>query len=129
MPAPQHSPPLVPRSMRVGEEQVRAYAELSGDFNPLHLDEEFARATPHGARIAHGTLSLNLLWQSIAATYGAEAIGGCTLEARFVKPVYLDDIITTRSANAEDADGTLAVSVQNQHGETVINGRLRLASG
>jgi hypothetical protein len=43
--------------------------------------------------------------------------------------VYLDDIVTTHSADAEDADGTLAVSVHNQRGETVINGRLRLAGG
>jgi len=120
--------PLLPRSLRVGEEQVKAYAELSGDYNPLHLDEDFARGTPHGARIAHGTLSLNLLWQSIAATYGDDAIAGCTLEVRFIKPVYLDDTVITRSADAEDADGTLAVSVENQRGETVISGRLRLAA-
>lgn len=127
MPGPRHQPPLIPRSMRVGEEQVRAYAELSGDYNPLHLDEDFARGTPHGTRIAHGTLSLNLLWQSIAATYGAGASGGCTLDARFVRPVYLDDTVTTHGAGTEDADGTLAVSVHNQRGETVISGRLRLA--
>lgn len=117
---------LIPRSMRVGEAEVTSYAELSGDYNPLHLDEAFARTTAHGRRIAHGTLSLNLLWQSIAATYGDASIAGSTLEVRFVKPVYLDDTITTHGAT--DPDGTLAVSVRNQHGEAVISGHLHLAA-
>ncbi len=119
---------LTQRSMQVGEAEVAAYAELSGDFNPLHLDEEFARGTAHGTRIAHGTLSLNLLWQSIASTYGLDRIAGRTLDVRFLKPVYLGDTVTTGSAETGNDDGDLPVWVKNQHGVEVISGLLRAAS-
>ena len=121
--------PLVQRSLRIGEAEVVAYAELSGDFNPLHLDEDFARATPHGTRIAHGTLSLNLLWQSIAATVGLDAVAGLELDVRFVKPVLLGDTVTAGSDEAVDGEGALPVWVHNQRGEAVISGRLRRACG
>lgn len=111
--------------MHVGEAQVFAYAALSGDYNPLHLDEAFAKTTPLGTRIAHGTLSLNLLWQSIAESCGAAE--GLTLEVRFVKPVYLGDTVTT-GGDGWDGAGQAAVWVKNQRGETVISGSLRRAS-
>ena len=116
---------LTAKTMHVGEAQVVAYAELSGDYNPLHLDESFANTTPLGTRIAHGTLSLNLLWQSIAASCdGAE---GLTLDIRFVKPVYLGDTITA-GGDGWDSEGRANVWVKNQRGETVISGSLRRAS-
>lgn len=119
---------LNPTTLKVTEDRVKAYAALSGDFNPLHLDEAFARTTFHGTRIAHGTLSLNLLWQSIAATFGIDDLGTRTLDVRFVKPVYLDDTVTAGSDDAPDDDGRLPVWVKNQHGEAVISGWLADAS-
>lgn len=116
---------LSPKTMKIGEEQVIAYAELSGDYNPLHLDEAFARNTPLGTRIAHGTLSLNLLWQSIVESCGS--VEGLTLEVRFVKPVHLGDSVTT-GAGEWDPEGRAAVWVKNQRGETVISGSLCRAS-
>ena len=114
--------PLVRKSLRVDEAQVAAYADLSGDHNPLHLDEAFARTTPHGTRIAHGTLSLNLLWQSVAASCGSAE--GLTLEVRFVRPVHLGDTVTAGSDGGRDDDGRVPVWVRNQDGETVISGHL-----
>jgi len=45
------------RSREVTDELVRAFAEVSGDHNPIHLDDEFAKTTRFGRRIAHGMLS------------------------------------------------------------------------
>ena len=119
---------LVTRQKQITQSDVAAYAQLADDFNPLHLDEAFARTTAHGTRIAHGTLSLNLLWQAIAATYGLQALAGRSLDIRFVKPVHLDDVVHVGSADAPDADGRLEVWVKNQRGEAVITGFLAGAS-
>ena len=48
-------------SLRADRQAILAYAELTGDFNPIHVDPEFAAKTPMGGVIAHGTLSLNLI--------------------------------------------------------------------
>src|ERR1051326_2352280 len=50
----------VTRSRTITEADVVAFAGLSGDFNPLHVDEEFAKTTIFGARIAHGLLGLSV---------------------------------------------------------------------
>ncbi len=47
-------------SVTVSEAMVNAYAELTGDFTPVHVDEEYAKTTPFGARVAHGLLGLSL---------------------------------------------------------------------
>ena len=44
---------------------IEAYAHLTQDFNPIHLDPEFAARTPMGSVIAHGTMSIGLMWQLI----------------------------------------------------------------
>ncbi len=56
------------------ESGIRRYAELTGDFNPIHVDPEFAATTPFGGVIAHGTMSLNLIWQAAAASLGPAEI-------------------------------------------------------
>jgi acyl dehydratase len=55
---------------------IRLYAEITDDFNPIHVDPEFAATTPMRGIIAHGMLSLNLIWQSLRATYGSQAQDG-----------------------------------------------------
>ena len=73
----------------VGDAEIRAFAELSGDRNPLHLEEDYARSTPFGGRVAHGALG-------IAVATGLMAQAGLTagtlvallgLDWRFVAPI------------------------------------------
>ena len=47
-------------AVTVTEAMVNAYAELTGDFTPVHVDEEYARTTPFGTRVAHGLFGLSL---------------------------------------------------------------------
>ena len=47
-------------SVTVTEAMVNTYAELTGDFTPVHVDEEYAKTTPFGTRVAHGLLGLSL---------------------------------------------------------------------
>jgi acyl dehydratase len=116
------------RDMVVDRQAIRAYAEITGDFNPIHIDPEFAARTPMGGIIAHGMLSLNLVWQAVRETLGPEAAVGAALEIRFMKPVRENDAITAGGA-LEPAGGGYAIWVKNQKGETVIGGRLEIAPG
>jgi 3-hydroxybutyryl-CoA dehydratase len=67
---------------------IDAWSRLSGDVNPLHVDPEFAAATPFGGTIAHGHLSLTWLCEALLAWRGEEWLGGGALDRiRFVGPV------------------------------------------
>jgi acyl dehydratase len=114
----------------VTEGAVDLFAGLSGDFNPLHVDEEQARAGPMKGRVAHGMLVLAL------ATGQANQLGifeGTTLallgmdRIRWTAPVRLGDTIHTEltvkelrvSSKPDRGVVLLAVAVRNQRGETV----------
>lgn len=105
------------------------HAGHSGDFFPHHLDAEFAKTTPFGQRIAHGTMTFTIgigltasVINPVAFTYGYERL-------RFPKPVFVGDTIHTRVtiSNKEDDPKranmgrvTEKVEVLNQRGETVM---------
>lgn len=108
-------------SKRIDRAVIRLYAEITNDFNPIHLDPEFAQQTAMGGIIAHGMLSVNLIWQSLQASLGADAATGTMLDVRFVRPVREDDVVT---AGGERRDGGFDVWVRNQKGEPVIVGRI-----
>ncbi|HEV2034583.1 MAG TPA: MaoC/PaaZ C-terminal domain-containing protein [Candidatus Dormibacteraeota bacterium] len=98
-------------------EQIAAYAEASGDHNPIHLDDHFARKVGLPGVIAHGMLQMGLM-----ATVAAEAAGGGTrlrrLSCRFAGMVVPGDTVTF---TAEPADtGRLELRAVNQRGEPVL---------
>jgi 3-hydroxybutyryl-CoA dehydratase len=117
----------------VTEADIVSFCGLSGDFNPLHIDDRFIREhTPFRERIAHGLLVLSIAsglrtdmddWHTIA--YLEE-------QRRFVAPVYAGDTIEARwrvedvrrsRSRPDTGVVTLAVDVVNQDGETVQTGR------
>ncbi|MFQ5460121.1 MAG: MaoC/PaaZ C-terminal domain-containing protein [Anaerolineae bacterium] len=86
---------VVSPSRTITEADVCAFAGLSGDYNPLHTDAEFARATPFGTRIAHGMLGLSVA-TGLAARLGiidGTAIAFLGLGWKFKKPILLGDTI------------------------------------
>jgi acyl dehydratase len=109
-------------SLQTSPEMADRYAALSYDYNPLHLDKEFAAKTAFGAPIAHGTMALNLLLQAIENTFGSE-LRGENIEIRFSAPVKVGETITAGGTRADDG---YAVWVKTEAGATVISGVLRL---
>lgn len=105
---------------------IRLYAEITDDFNPIHIDPEFAATTPMRGIIAHGMLSLNLIWQALRATYGAAAETGARLDVRFIRPVRENDTVSAGGRRRDGAAGVYDVTVENQNGEAVIAGTLTL---
>ena len=105
---------------------VEYFAGLSGDYNPLHLDEEYAKTTRFGKPILHGLLTASLL----SGLLGNHLPGhGCVYlgqTLRFVKPVYAGDTVTAHAEvleyKPEKGFIRLKTICTNQNGETVIEG-------
>jgi 3-hydroxybutyryl-CoA dehydratase len=89
---------LIEQRFYVDRNAIRRYADITLDYNPLHLDADFAAKTPLGGVIAHGMLSLSLIWQSLAATFGRQSSSAIALDIRFVHPVRENDWIISGGA-------------------------------
>ncbi len=115
-------------SKTITEEDVRKFAEVSGDFNPLHLDAEYAKKTVFGDRIAHGILTLGLVSTSLTRLPGTVVY--VSQNARFLKPVRLGDTIEAiaeiMSKTIEKNEVSLHTSCRNQRGEQVLDGEARV---
>ncbi len=117
----------------ITEDDVTAFASLTGDDNPIHTDAEFAKTTPFGQRIAHGLLGLSIILG--LASHG-DILKGSVLAFReivnwkFVKPVFFGDTLRAELEVRETRDlpgmqagmVSLHIKVRNQHDETVMKG-------
>ncbi|MFH5926339.1 MaoC family dehydratase [Roseomonas xinghualingensis] len=106
-------------SLHVDREAVLAYAAITDDFNPVHVDEAFAATTAFGRPIAHGMLSLNLIWQSLRQALGSGV--PVSMDIRFVRPVLMGMRVTSGGAARSDGPG-YEVWVRDETGEAVITG-------
>jgi 3-hydroxybutyryl-CoA dehydratase len=118
---------LQPVRLTVTQALIDEYAILSEDFNPIHVDPEFAAAAPTGGIIAHGTLSLNLIWQSLEETFEHRPGDVIISEVRFKEPVRINDELVAGGA-AKD-ENVFQVWVRNQTGSNVIEGVAQLRRG
>jgi acyl dehydratase len=104
-------------SVTFTQEQIAAYAEASGDHNPIHLDDDFARTVGLPGVIAHGLLQMGLM-----ATVAAEAAGGPErlqpLYCRFAGMVVPGDTVTFTAEPL--APGKLDLRALNQKGDAVL---------
>ena len=114
-------------SKTITEHDVYAFAGLSGNFNPVHVDEAFARNTRFKGRIAHGLLAAGLISTVIGtALPGANAIY-LAQELVFKSPVMLGDTLTALVEVVEKIEAKKRIifktSVTNQNGVVVIEGK------
>jgi acyl dehydratase len=113
-------------SKQITDRVVRAFAELSGDYNPIHLDEEFASKTRFGRRIAHGMISGALISAVLGYEFKERKIVYLSQSLKFTAPVFLDDTVTATATVARIRDDkpivTLETVCTNQSGETVVKG-------
>ena len=112
---------LEPFAWQVTREQIAAYAEASGDHNPIHLDDAAARAAGLPGVIAHGMLGMAQLANFVVA-YAGDHRRLRRLRCRFSGMVLPGDVITFRGRVAEEAVGLvrLELSAENQRGEKVL---------
>ncbi len=119
------APVIAPVVKTISQEQIARYADASGDHNPIHVDEAFARTTPFEGTIAHGMLVLASISEMMAAAFGEAWLTRGRLRVRFRAPARPDDTITA-SAQSQSSpnEGTLRYSVEcrNQDNELLIGG-------
>ena len=85
---------LGPVVKHITQETINLYAEASGDFNPIHVDESFAAKTPLGGTIAHGMLSLAYVSEMMTSAFGPSWISGGKLRAKFKQSARPGDTLT-----------------------------------
>jgi 3-hydroxybutyryl-CoA dehydratase len=108
----------------VSETDIVMFAGISGDFNPVHINETFAKKTFFGTRIAHGVLSISFLSAATTALPGLTIL--LSMSTKFLKPVKIGDTITASSevvaVRKDKAIVTLKTQCTNQDGELTADG-------
>lgn len=121
------------RSKTITDEDVRTFAAVSGDENPIHIDDEFASQTMFGKRIVHGMLSASLISAVLANDLPGQGSIYLGQTLKFVAPVFIGDEITARvtvtSVREEKPIAKLETVCTNQHNEIVIKGEATVHYG
>jgi acyl dehydratase len=121
--------PLVKGPIR--QIQLTRYAGASLDFNPIHQDDEFARAAGMGGVFAHGMLTMGFVAQAVTDWAGAGTVR--KIAVRFTGLVRLKDMVTCRGrvVDVRSKNGThlvdLEVWAENQTGDKVVTGKATVA--
>jgi 3-hydroxybutyryl-CoA dehydratase len=118
----------------VTEAHIIIFAGLSGDFNPLHVDDTFARKSLFGSRIAHGILTLSLMSGYLGMLVASTALAFLEMKVKFLLPVKIGDTIHSiieviEKRPTEKYNGGVIVfksQVYNQKNEIVMEGNFSL---
>ncbi len=110
----------------VTDELIRKFADVSGDHNPIHLDEEVAKSTRFGRRIAHGMLSGAFISAVLGYELTERRIVYLSQTLKFTLPVFIGDTVTTtatvKTIREDKPVVTLETICTNQNGETLVTG-------
>ena len=115
----------------VSEEDIALFAKVSGDYNPLHMDEDYARTTQFEGRIAHGALTASY----ISALLGNDLPGPGAiftgLELRFRRPVRIGDEVTARAEVSDKVERGCRVTLKvscSVAGKPVVTGTAQVVA-
>lgn len=113
-------------SKRISDKDVRTFADVSGDRNPVHLDDDFAATTMFKKRIAHGALSSALISAVLGMTMPGPGTIYLSQTLNFKAPVYIGEEITARleviAYRADKRIATLKTEIFNQDNKLVLAG-------
>lgn len=113
-------------SREITDDDISAFAEVTGDHNAVHTDEDFARTTRFGRRIAHGMFSASLLSAVLGNDLPGKGSVYLSQTLQFLAPVYPGDTVTARVTVMHIREDKQIVTLQtvceNQSGDTLIRG-------
>lgn len=114
------------RSLKLTAEHVKTFAELSGDYNPLHFDESFVAKTKFKKLVVQGGLTTGLLHALVAMDMPGPGTVFLSQNWKFTAPVFIDDTITAEaeviSVHETKPVTQLKIKVTRQNGETALEG-------
>lgn len=120
-------------SKTISHADIEAFAVLTGDRNPLHLDEDFARRHRFGRPIAHGMLVASVISAALGTVLPGPGAIYLSQTLKFLKPVYPGDTVTATVEVTAYREGkgiaTLRTVCANQSGEMVVDGEAVLLVG
>jgi len=114
------------RSLTLTADHVKTYASLSGDYNPLHFDEDFTSRTKFKRLVVQGGLTTGLLHALVAMDMPGPGTVFLSQDWKFTAPVFIGDTITAEaeimSVHETKPVTQLAIKITRQDGETVLEG-------
>ncbi len=115
----------------ITEPDIVAFAEVSGDRNPLHMDEDYAKTTPFGQRIAHGALTASYISGILGNNLPGPGAIFTDLSMRFRRPVFIGDTVIVRAEVTEKQERGFRVTLKctcSVNGKTVISGEAKVVA-
>ncbi len=111
---------------KISKELLENFAQLSGDFNPLHMDEIYAKETKFGKRVCHGMLLSSLFSQLVGMYLPGKNSLYFSQSLNFKSPCYIDDEVIVEGEIIEKSSAlqmvTMKTKITNQHGMCLIDG-------
>jgi 3-hydroxybutyryl-CoA dehydratase len=111
----------------ISEADIINYAGIIADFNPIHVDPEYAKTTMFGQRIAHGMLTASFISTLVGCCIPGINALYLSQDIKFVKPVFIGDTITATAEVIEKIDAkrriVMKTIITNQRGEVVVDGK------
>ncbi|HEY6073550.1 MAG TPA: MaoC family dehydratase [Anaerolineales bacterium] len=125
MPIPQPGD-RASRSLTITDDMIRTFADLTGDHNPVHLDDAYAAGTRFGRRIAHGMIAAGLISATLANELPGPGSVYLSQSLQFKAPVFPGDTITAtvevRQVRPDKLIVTLSTRCMNQEDVLVLEG-------
>jgi 3-hydroxybutyryl-CoA dehydratase len=124
----QEGKTLGPVVKHITQDKINLYAEASGDFNPIHVDESFAAKTPFGGTIAHGMLNLAYVSEMMTSAFGKSWLSGGKLRAKFKESARPGDTLTITGKidcieqKSDVSYANCSFEVRNQKDEAIVAG-------
>ena len=114
------------RTQTISNEMIRSFADLTGDTNPVHLDDAYASRTRFGRRIAHGMIAAGLISATLANDLPGPGTVYLSQTLQFKAPVYPGDTITAtvevKSTRPDKPIVTLNTVCTNQENKVILEG-------
>jgi 3-oxoacyl-[acyl-carrier protein] reductase len=112
---------------KLTEDDVNLFAKLTGDFNPLHVNKEYAKSTPFQKPVVHGMLSASFISTLIGTCLPGEGALWSSQMLEFLRPAFIGDTLFVRSTVIQKSVATRSLvmntEVGNQHNQILVSGR------